>query len=166
MPSSASAEVAEALVVNAGPLIALARSGALDLVGRLPINYVCPLQVRTELDEGARSGYVDIRVPWLEAVPLATPLDSVARATLDAGEAAVIQLARERNIEWVCIDDRKGRRAALAVGLRVTGSLGLLVRAKIVGLVPAIRPFVERAMSDGVWYDPDLTHRVLTDLGE
>jgi predicted nucleic acid-binding protein len=118
--------------------------------------YVCPLQVRTELDEGARSGYPDIRVPWLEAVPLTTPLDSVAIATLDAGEAAVIQLARERSIEWVCIDDRKGRRAALAVGRRVTGSLGLLVRAKLVGLVPAIRPFIERAMSEGVWYHAEL----------
>jgi uncharacterized protein len=158
--------VAESIVVNAGPLIALARAGALDIVGRLLITYVCPMQVRTELDEGARSGYLDIRVPWLEVVPLTTPLDAVSMATLDAGEAAVIQLARERSIEWVCIDDRKGRRAALAVGLRVTGSLGLLIRAKIVGLVPAVRPFVERAMSEGVWYDPDLTTRVLADLGE
>ena len=158
--------MAESIVVNAGPLIALARAGAIDVVGRLPVNYLCPPQVRTELDEGARSGYPDIRVSWLEVVPLATPLDSVAIATLDAGEAAVIQLARERGIEWVCIDDRKGRRAALAVGLRVTGSPGLLVRAKIVGLVPAVRPFVERAMSEGVWYDPDLTHRVLADLDE
>lgn len=156
----------ESIVVNAGPLIALARAGAIDIAGRLPVHYVCPLQVRTELDEGARAGYLDIRVPWLEVVPLTAPLDSVAIATLDAGEAAVIQLARERSIEWVCIDDRKGRRAALAVGLRVTGSLGLLVRAKMVGLVPAIRPFIERAMNDGVWYDPDLTRRVLTDLGE
>jgi len=158
--------VPESIVVNAGPLIALARAGAIDVVGRLPITYVCPLQVRTELDEGARSGYLDIRVPWLEAVPLTTPLDAVAMATLDTGEAAVIQLARERSIEWVCIDDRKGRRAALAVGLRVTGSLGLLIRAKIVGLVPAIRPFIERAMSEGVWYDPDLTTRVLAEIGE
>ena len=144
----------------------MARAGAIDIVGRLPITYVCPVQVRTELDEGARSGYLDIRVPWLEVVPLTTPLDSIATATLDTGEAAVIQLALERSIEWVCIDDRKGRRAALAVGLRVTGSLGLLIRAKIVGLVPAVRPFIERAMSEGVWYDPDLTTRVLADLGE
>jgi len=158
--------VPESIVVNAGPLIALARAGAIDIVGPLPITYVCALPVRTELDEGARSGYLDIQVPWLEVVPLTTPVDSVAMATLDAGEAAVIQLARERSIEWVCIDDRKGRTAALAVGLRVTGSLGLLVRARTVGLVPAIRPFIERAMNDGVWYDPELTHRVLTDLGE
>lgn len=141
MPSSSSAEAAESIVVNAGPLIALGRAGAIDIVGRLPIKYVCPLQVRTELDEGARSGYPDIRVPWVEVLPLTAPLDSLAIATLDAGEAAVIQLARERSIDWVCIDDRKGRRAALAMGLRVTGSLGLLVRAKVVGLVPAIRPF-------------------------
>jgi hypothetical protein len=83
--------VAESIVVNAGPLIALARAGALDIVGRLLITYVCPMQVRTELDEGARSGYLDIRVPWLEVVPLTTPLDAVSMATLDAGEAAVIQ---------------------------------------------------------------------------
>ena len=132
MPRSTSAEVAESIVVNAGPLIALARSGALDVVGRLPIKYVCPSQVRTELDEGARSGYVDIRVPWLEVVPLTTPLDSVAGATLDAGETAVIQLARERSIEWVWIDDRKGRRAALAVGLRYsTGTAWSVERASV-----------------------------------
>jgi predicted nucleic acid-binding protein len=53
----------------------------------------------------------------------------IARAELGAGEAAVIQLALEQGIAVVAIDERKGRRAALSVGLRVTGSLGLLGRA-------------------------------------
>lgn len=55
---------------------------------------------------------------------------AVVLTNLDLGEAAVIQLALEQNIDWVCIDDLKGRRAAHAAGLHFTGSLGLPATAK------------------------------------
>ena len=132
----------------------------------MPLDFVCPPQVREELDQGTASGHYAVTVTWLEVMPLERPTDPLAAATVDAGEAAVIQLARERGIALVCMDDRKARRAALAVGLLVTGSLGLLARAKILGLTAAIRPFVERAMGEGVWYDSALVRRVLADLGE
>lgn len=85
---------------------------------------------------------------------------------MDEGEAAVIQLALELQVEWVCIDERKGRRAALAVGLSVVGALGLLARAKTLGLVPAVRPIIERMVGRGLWYDPALVARVLEAVGE
>jgi hypothetical protein len=50
--------MAERVVINTGPLIALARAEALDIVGRLPIEFVCPAEVRQELDEGAASGHL------------------------------------------------------------------------------------------------------------
>jgi len=90
----------------------------------------------------------------------------VAVAALDSGEAATIQLALERGIRRVCIDDLKGRRVALAVGLEVTGLLGLLARARALGLVDAVRPWVERLVEGGAWYDDDLIRRVLASLGE
>jgi len=127
---------------------------------------VCPSEVREELDAGATAGYVTIDVPWLQVVTLAAGIDPVSRAALDPGEAAVIQLATELAIPIVCLDDRKGRRAALATGLRVTGSLGLLVRAKRLGLLPAIRPVLDRALAAGVWYDADLVRLVLESVGE
>lgn len=85
---------------------------------------------------------------------------------LDAGEAAVIQLALERRVARVCIDEQKGRRAAQAVGLAVTGTLGLLGRAKQLGLISALRPWVEKAIQEGIRYDPELVRRVLEAAGE
>jgi hypothetical protein len=158
--------VADRIAIDTGPLIALARADALDLVQRLPVNFFCPPEVRAELDEGTRVGHQVVAVPWLRVMPLKGPLDPLAAASVDAAEAAVIQLALEEGIDLVCMDDRKGRRAALAVGLQVTGSLGLLARAKALGLTPAIRPFVERARVEGIWYDDTLVNRLLADLGE
>jgi predicted nucleic acid-binding protein len=90
----------------------------------------------------------------------------VSQAALDLGEAAVIELALDRRIEWVCIDDWKGRRTALALGLQVTGTLGLLGRAKRDGLIPAVRPWVEKLTRAGAWYDPELVRRFLVALDE
>lgn len=85
--------MAERIVVNTGPLITLARIDCLDVVGRLPFEFLCPEQVRKELDQGERVGHPRIYPDWLTAYPLAGPLPLVSIAALDEGEAAVIQLA-------------------------------------------------------------------------
>ncbi|MBI5480591.1 MAG: DUF3368 domain-containing protein [Deltaproteobacteria bacterium] len=158
--------MAERLVVNSGPLIALARADALEVAAQLQLDFVCPPQVRAELDAGEARGHPAVRPGWLAVVPLAHPLDPVAAATLDLGEAAVIQLAREQSISRVCIDDWKARRAAVAVGLRVTGSLGLLARAKSLGVIPEVRPVIDRLLAGGGWFDAELVRRVLRAAGE
>jgi predicted nucleic acid-binding protein len=109
----------ERLVINTGPLIALARMDALDVIDQLPLEFSCPREVREELDADAAQGYAVVSPAWLTVVPLASPLSPITVASLDTGEAAVIQLALEQGIARVCIDEAKGRRAALAVGLQV-----------------------------------------------
>lgn len=94
------------------------------------------------------------------------PLSSLSIASLDAGEAAVIQLALEQNIETVCIDELKGRRAANAVGLNVVGSLGLLGKAKKKNLIADVKPFLEKAIQAGIYYDEKLIENFLQSLGE
>ncbi len=160
--------MADRIAIDTGPLIALARADALHLLEQLPIEFACPPEVRAELDEGARSGHSVVAIPWIRVTPLKGPVDPLAVATVDLAEAAVIQLALEpeSEISVVCMDDRKARRAALAVSLNVTGSLGLLARAKTLGLIPAIRRFVERAMRKGIWYEPALVSRLLAESNE
>jgi predicted nucleic acid-binding protein len=98
--------------------------------------------------------------------PLAQPLDPIALAELDAGEAAVIQLAVEQGVAFVGIDERKGRRAAAAAGLTPVGSLGLLGRAKTLGIVSAIKPYVDKMQASSVWFDDELVRQFLAALGE
>ncbi len=158
--------MADRIVINTGPIIALTRADALEILVRLPLEFVCPPQVEEEILAGAALGHPFRWPAGLNVMALTGPLDPLARLTLDDGEAAVIQLAREQGIKWVCMDERKGRRAALAVGLGVVGSLGLLARAKSLGIVPAVRPITDRLMREGLWYAPELIDRLLRAIGE
>jgi uncharacterized protein len=158
--------MAERIVINTGPLIALARIEILDVIGRLPIEFLCPQEVRDELDRGVEAGLQPVSPEWLRVIPLRVPPSPLALSALDLGEAAVIQLALEAGISRVCIDEWKGRRAALSTGLQVTGALGLLGRAKLLGLIPSLRPLVERAVDAGIRYHPALVRQVLQVVGE
>jgi len=156
--------MAERIVIDTGPIIALARADALGVVAELPIEFVAPIEVRDELDEGVRRGHP--AVAWIQFAPLAIPASPLVLAELDRGEAAVIQLALEQRISLVGIDERKGRRAAGAAGRAVTGTLGLLGRAKMLGIIPAVRPYVGRMQAMSVWFDEALVRRFLAGLGE
>lgn len=156
----------ERIVINTGPLLALARGAVLDIVPALGFDFLCPLEVRAELDAGERAGFPPIRPTWLEFRELARPLDRIARATLDDAEAAVIQLALEQGLTRVCIDETKARQAARTAGLSVIGTLGLLLLAKKRGLLPSVRPVVERIVAAGAWYDQKLIERILSAAGE
>ena len=87
---------AERLVVNTGPLIALGRVDAFDIVGRLPVIFIVPKEVADEIEAGARAGYPVAIPAWATVQPLKAAIEPLGSHLLDAGEAAVIQLAITR----------------------------------------------------------------------
>ena len=139
---------------------------ALDIIAQLPYEFICPWQVEAEIMDGVALGYPITLPDWVNVLSLQSLLTPVASLALDDGEAPVIQLALEHRLTRVCIDELKGRRAALSVGLQVVGSLGLLGRAKTEGLISAARPLVEQAQQGGVYYDANLIAAFLQSLGE
>jgi predicted nucleic acid-binding protein len=158
--------VGERVVINTGPLIAIARAGVVDELGKLNIEFISPLEVQQELIRGRAMGHRIIDIPWVRWTKLKQPPSPIVVASLDEGEAAVLQLALDEGVRVVCIDERKGRRQAMAVGLTVTGTLGLLIKAKTNGALDAVRPCIERMTQQGIYFDPQLVRRVLTELGE
>jgi predicted nucleic acid-binding protein len=69
---------------------------------------------------------------------------------LDAGEAAVVTLARQRPGAEVLMDERRGRRVAEQVyRLRIVGTGGFLLRAKAAGLIPAVGPLLTAMKTNG-----------------
>jgi predicted nucleic acid-binding protein len=156
----------ERIVVNTSPILTLAKMQIADVIGKLPFEFISPAEVETEIQAGAAHGY-EITIPeWLTIIPLASELSPIAVASLDSGEAAVIQLALEQNIVTVCIDELKGRRAASAVGLKVVGSLGLLGKAKTLGLISEMKPFIKKAKLGGIFYTDELIESFLKSFGE
>ena len=158
--------VNERLVINTGPLILLSKAEALDAIGLLPYDFLCPRAVRNELDSGVVKGYPAVAPSWLTVHSISEPISPFSSITLDSGESEVIQLALELKIRTVCLDELKGRRVARALGLRVTGALGLLGRAKKTGIIPALQPYIKKLLAAGAWYSQELLDDFIAEFGE
>jgi hypothetical protein len=78
MPKSSSGAAADRIVINSGPLIALARADLLSLVETLPFEFICPVEVRAELDARTVLGY-----PKAESHALAVGTDPAAHHLRD-----------------------------------------------------------------------------------
>jgi predicted nucleic acid-binding protein len=149
------------IVIDTGPLILLAKVEALPIVSQLPHRLIAPQTVMDELAAGLAFGYQAVDAPWLQVADLHLPIPAMIRATLDDGEAAVIQMALEQNISTVCLDDLRGRRLAKAIGLSVVGVLGLLGKAKTLGLIPALQPYADKLLAVGARYSSELVSRMI-----
>lgn len=104
------------------------------------------------------------RISWLKIVD--DVLIDPALPLLDAGEAAALSLAQTLKARLVLLDERKARRIAARIGLPVAGTLAILLRAKQLGLIIAVRPYVIQMQSQGRRLHPDLISRFLEDAGE
>jgi predicted nucleic acid-binding protein len=84
---------------------------------------------------------------------LDTPLiiSPFLKNSLDIGEASVIQLALDKNIQTVCIDETVGRRIARLNNLSLTGSIGILIRANKEGYLFSMRDAIKNMQTRGIW---------------
>jgi predicted nucleic acid-binding protein len=152
------------LVINTSPLVALA--AALDDFHVLAgvVTLVVPGEVMAELEAGAgldetaklvrSAAWCAIRKPFATLPP-------ALLGTLGSGEAGVNHTALSEGISTVVIDERKGRRLATLHGLRVTGSLGLLLALRKKGLGPTIPQAITRMQSKGIHLSDRLVSEAL-----
>jgi predicted nucleic acid-binding protein len=103
---------------------------------------------------------------WLQKYPEPLTIAPVLLNTLDKGEAAVVQLALDRTIETVCIDETAGRRVARLHSLMVTGSVGILLRALREGYTFSMREAIERMGAHGIRLSDRVIEFALTQAGE
>ena len=178
MPPSWSASLTTSirlLIADSGPLIALARLDLLALPGRFFDEVVVtptvwmevtrkPMRDETDRLEAAMSAgrlTLSTRSP---ADPSAAP-DVLTRGGVDAGERSVILLALQTDATLL-MDDRRARQAALALGLPVVGTLGLLTQARKLGMLMPLRPLLLHLRATGYYLPADAVALVLANLGE
>ena len=136
--------MADAWVVNASPLIAFAHAGKLELLEKLPAELVVPEAVVEEIlagpDDPARRALAS---GWGARRAAVVP-EKVAEWGLGKGESSVVTLALDLAATAV-LDDRNGRRCAKALGVRVIGTFGVILRAKRQGLIAMAAPAIPSA---------------------
>lgn len=85
---------------------------------------------------------------------------------MDLGEAETIVLARELHADWVLMDEKKGRRKLEQFGLSKIGTVGILLKAKQVGLLTAIAPEVKKLRQQGFSLSQAVVDAVLQQADE
>jgi predicted nucleic acid-binding protein len=93
-------------------------------------------------------------------------IDDLPPNRLGAGERSVIAYARTRDDCVAGLDDLRARELAEAIGLKVIGTLGTLLRAKKTGLTSAVQPYIDDVLTRGFRLSPDLYRDVLKLAGE
>ena len=114
------------------------------------------------------SVWVEYRLPLPSFISIHNPSDraqlNLLLKTLDPGEASSIALAIENPGCRIIIDEKKGRRVALELGLDLTGTLGILTEAAKRKLIKIDTKLVERLEEVGFHLSTDLREEFLSNL--
>ena len=162
-------EPPQKVVVNATPIIALALVGRLNLLQQLYDQVIVPPAVRDEILAGGPGavGSGQMRqATWIRTVALQDPQRADLLSDLDRGEAEVLSLAQEVGADLVIIDERLARRHARRVGLRLTGTLGVLLKAKSLGFLTTVEPLVQQLRESGFHLSDAVVAKALELAGE
>jgi uncharacterized protein len=157
------------IICNTSPLQYLHQLGAIELLHKLVNRMTVPAAVVEELSVGKALGLDLPDVALLDWVTVQRPQrrTTLPRADeLGKGETEVLQLAIESPGAVVVLDDGIARQVAESLGIKLTGSLGVLRDAKRAGLIPAIATMLDRLQALGFRLAPRTRNAVLRQVGE
>jgi predicted nucleic acid-binding protein len=151
------------VIVNTSPLLYLYQVDCLELLQQLYSTITAPPAVLQELETGKLQG-VDVpevnSIEWIQIRRVASATIIPAVIDLGQGEAEVIALGLENPGSLLVFDDSLARRIADLYGLKYTGTLGVLVKAKHSGYLSAVAPVIKMLRSKGMW----LTDKIISDV--
>jgi predicted nucleic acid-binding protein len=154
--------VGERWVVNASPLITLARAGGAAWLHRLAEAVVVPEAVRDEIAAGSRDPAQELLAAGaFRIVSTPAPQAILAAWDLGPGETAVLAFAQAEPGWTAILDDRDARRCAAVLGVPVRGTLGIVVLARQMGLTTSAAQVLRTMRSNGFRLDDSTIERVL-----
>ena len=158
------------IIVNSTPLIILCNIGKLSILKDLYGEILIPEGVYKEVTVKQDSACLKLNesLDWIKIIKI--PQNEklkIYRARLHLGEVEVMLLAQKNpTADLVIIDDNAAKSTAKFLGLKVTGTLGVLLKAKKVGLIKEIKPLIGTMKEKGFYISGKIEHFVLSQSRE
>ena len=161
--------MAERAVVNASPLIFLARAGLIDLLQLVSSEVIVPEAVASEIEvrgENDPAAQTLARTSWLVVTQTPPVPAEIQEWGLGPGESSVIAWAHAHQGSEAIIDDLAGRRCAAAFNVPVRGTLGLVLIAKQRGHITSAREILYHLRQSGMYLSDGVLNEALARVGE
>lgn len=157
------------VIVNSTPLIILCNIGELDILkelyGKIVIHQAVYAEVTAKRDSACQQ---IVSADWIYVEQIQDQSDKMMyKAKLHGGEVEVMILAQEgKKADLVVIDDNAAKKTAKYLGLTVTGTVGVLLKAKRKGIIEEIRPILQRMEGKGFYISKSIEQLILEQAGE
>jgi predicted nucleic acid-binding protein len=130
------------VITDTSCLIVLSKLNMLNILNQLYSTIIITEEIAEEFGEPLPD--------WIQIKQvLNKKYQLLLEATLDRGESSAIALAIDLPDSLLIIDDLKGRKEALRLGLKITGTLGILYKAGQQGFIEELKPVVDKLEEQG-----------------
>ena len=147
------------IISDTSCFIVLTNIGELDLLHKVYEQIVTTLEIATE--------YGELLPEWVEIVTVADKYrQQLLEMQIDKGESSAIALALETPNSIVILDDYKARKIAEQLGITFTGTIGVIIKAKLKAIIPSIKPLLEKIKLTDFRLSADLELQALMEAKE
>jgi len=152
------------VIVNSTPLIILSKIGELEILKNLYDEIIIP---RAVFEEVTIKSDVIKNLSWIKILEVQDKSNrKIYQAKLHDGEVEVMMLAKEILADLLIIDDNAAKKFAKFLGFTVTGTLGILLKAKSEKIIPEVRPILEKMLAEKFYISDKIFNLVLKTAGE
>ncbi|OQA17919.1 MAG: hypothetical protein BWY64_01806 [bacterium ADurb.Bin363] len=153
----------EVVVSNSTVIIALSSINYLYILKEVYKEIIISSEVFNELSRGQdRPGSNIKEIDWINVCSISDErLKDYLSYHLHRGEAETIALAEEKKAFLVLLDDYWGRKIAELRKLRITGTMGIIVKAKKEGIIKEVKPLLIELIYKGFWISDNLYNSIL-----
>ena len=158
------------VIVNSTPLIVLSNINQLRILKDLYQNIYIPQAVFDEVTAKNDSACQQLKdnTDWIHVCKIKDQTQKrMYQAKLHDGEVEVMILAQEnQNKDLIIIDDNSAKKTAKYLGLTVTGSLGIILKAKKQGIISSVIPLMNQLIQNGFYITSEVFEFVKDEAGE
>ena len=147
------------IISDTSCFIVLSGIDELDLLQKTYGQVLTTIEVATEFGQ-----------PLPDWIEIKSPVDKsrmqILELQIDKGEASAIALAMETSQSILILDDYKARKIAKQLGLEITGTIGVIVKAKLKGIIPSIKPYLAKIRKTDFRLADDVEQQAFKEAGE
>lgn len=147
------------IIADTSCLILLSKIEELELLKKLYQNIIVTPEIVAEYGEKLPSWFTVENVVNKQK-------QAELEQKVDRGEASAIALSLENQNSTVILDDVKARKLAEKLNIDFTGTLGIIIKAKLKNIIPSIKPILKKIEQTDFRISEELIQIALRKVGE